>query len=263
MGIKNIYELLNEYTKEEIDIVLETLDSSAKRLLYLRYGSDLEHPDTSHWNPKYQTKFYRILLPKIRELLKFQREKEVKSILENQDITIYQVLNGYPKEEIDDAIEKLNIREKQLLYARFGYDLNNPDVSRWDAKYNQELISELIPRLRFILEENRKLKKEKSVTKKELKVNLIDFKGIKLNLYKFDLKLIEIINNILESEEYTSLLNQYQTYEIVIALLLKRLYDTYDYDLKDILEIFNISIEELKRINKEIVPLLVKESKMI
>ena len=76
MNNKTIYQILSEYTKEEIDKVIETLDSKDKNLLYLRYGHDLFNPNSSNWSMDYHTEFYKKLLPKLRRRLEKIREGE-------------------------------------------------------------------------------------------------------------------------------------------------------------------------------------------
>lgn len=70
VNVKSIYDLLEDYTKEEINQVLSHLAEEDKYLLTLRYGKDLENPTQSpEWNIEHSSKFYNGLLSKIKKLL--------------------------------------------------------------------------------------------------------------------------------------------------------------------------------------------------
>ena len=151
MNNKTIYQLLSEYTKEEIDKVIETLDSKDKNLLYLRYGHDLSNPDSSNWKKDYNHEFYKKLLPKLRRRLEKIHEGKKVPLKINGLLTIYQLLSNYSKEEIDFVISKLNNHDKYLLYLRYGCDLENPDSSNWKQDYNYQFYGTLLHKMRRFL----------------------------------------------------------------------------------------------------------------
>lgn len=66
---QSIYEILKDYTKEQIDTVLSMLTEKNKFLITLRYGEDLEHPTAGELTQKQRKYFYNHLLPKIRNML--------------------------------------------------------------------------------------------------------------------------------------------------------------------------------------------------
>ncbi len=67
--IKTIYELLG-YPKEDVDKMIEKLPDDDKKLLRLRYGTDLNNPSTSsEWDNRSAYLFYNFLLPKMRKIL--------------------------------------------------------------------------------------------------------------------------------------------------------------------------------------------------
>lgn len=65
--LKTIYEYFDEYEKEDIDSVLATLDEKDMSLITLRYGEDLENPVSCKFSEKEASKFYGVLVPKIRK----------------------------------------------------------------------------------------------------------------------------------------------------------------------------------------------------
>lgn len=66
---KTIYDIFKDYSKEQVDAVLKTLNEKEKKLIFIRYGSDLENPQLSKLTTKESNRFYGYLLPKIRKLL--------------------------------------------------------------------------------------------------------------------------------------------------------------------------------------------------
>ncbi len=148
--IKTIYEILKDYSEEEIDDVIKNLNEEDKNLLYLRYGSDLHNPNFSNWC----NEFYKKLLPKLKRILK--NKKEGKQLVNEKTYrrirTIYEILNDYSEEEINDVIKNLNEKDKNLLYLRYGSDLHNPNLSNWNQKYSGRFYKKLLPKLKKKLE---------------------------------------------------------------------------------------------------------------
>lgn len=112
--LQSIYELLKDYTKEELDNVLNTLNENDKELLILRYGNDLENPKkTNEWNSKLNNRFYCYLLPKLKKLLSKQKsisttsEVTLESIEENIEST--EVNSNENNTEVENEIENEKI----------------------------------------------------------------------------------------------------------------------------------------------------------
>ena len=138
--LQTIYELLSPYSKEEIDLVIKNLSFKDKRLIYLRYGSDLGIPDSSNWSSYYDYEFYNKLIFKMRRLLASLRKG--KYISNSKAIrTIYQKFQDYSKTQVDYAISLLLDDEKQVLYLRYGNDLESPDTSNWNMEYKSKFDS--------------------------------------------------------------------------------------------------------------------------
>jgi len=67
---RTIYEYLNDFARETIDAVILQLDAQDQEILYLRYGSDLDHPiKSSQWTNKHKNYFYEKLIPNMRNLM--------------------------------------------------------------------------------------------------------------------------------------------------------------------------------------------------
>ena len=71
--VRTIYEIFNQYSKEQIDEVIKSLTKYDKELLAFRYGSDLENPTFQKPMSCDQRKhFYSYLIIKIKRRVQVQ-----------------------------------------------------------------------------------------------------------------------------------------------------------------------------------------------
>ena len=163
--VKSIYDLLKDYPKEQIDKTILKLNESDKKLIDLRYGENLEKPVTSpEWTEADAHKFYGYLLPKIKRLIISNGTKSNK----NRKLqTIYEYFNNYTKAEINIAIKKLSEKDKELMYLRYGENLENPKTNpKWTSKHAARFYSNTINKMKRLLEEpdyQRKKKKTQTI----------------------------------------------------------------------------------------------------
>ena len=67
--------------------------------------------------------------------------------------TIYIFFDGYPKEDVDGVIKDLNEYDKNILFLRYGKDLEHPVRSEnWTEEHRNYFFNELIPRMKIKLE---------------------------------------------------------------------------------------------------------------
>ena len=108
---KTIYEYFSEYTKEQIDLMIETLSDEERELLTKRYGTDLNNPEIKKLSKEDTNKYYGALIPKMRRLLK----KQNKPITKTNPVTIpnekpNKIIRleeqNLPKQTAIDTIEK-------------------------------------------------------------------------------------------------------------------------------------------------------------
>lgn len=67
--------------------------------------------------------------------------------------TIYIFFDGYPKEDVDAVIKDLNEYDKNILFLRYGKDLEHPVRSEnWTEEHRNYFFNELIPRMKIKLE---------------------------------------------------------------------------------------------------------------
>ena len=76
--------------------------------------------------------------------------------------TIYEYLNDYTKEQIDEMLEKLSDEEKALVLARYGEDLNNPVFGKLSKHQRGRFYGVLVPKMKRLLSNSNNNIKEKS-----------------------------------------------------------------------------------------------------
>lgn len=147
--IKTIYELLNGFKKEEINLVIKNLSPNYKHLLELRYGNDLDNPVTSpEWNINLAHNFYRNLIPKMRRELMENREnnsvdikvslKDLLLRMDIKDVIIICLKDGYFNKTYSDVHLKkyLFVSDEDINHA-----LNKLNVSK--GIRNEECLEEI------------------------------------------------------------------------------------------------------------------------
>ena len=238
--VTTIYQRLNKYSKEDIDYIISLLPLTDKYLLYLKYGNDLNNPDTSNWDNKYRVQIEN-LIRKIGKLLKAKSlDKEV-IVRIGKVLTIYQILKDYSKEEVDEVLNGLNEQDKYLLYLRYGSNLNNPDISNWDSKYNYSFYKILIPKIKYRLRRNRIKNNEVIEINPKVKINL--------NLER----MLREINSSLLTDNY--LLEKFSKKDVLIYLLVQKMDGSYS--MNDLVNYFNIDRKYILKIVKNILESLV------
>ena len=158
--IKSFYEYFNDYSKEQINIILKNLSEKEKSLIITMYGKDLSNPVPARLSYEQTIDFCKVLIPKIRDLLDNQniniKSKKIRSI--------YEYFKDYPKEQIDTVLENLSEEEKELIVARYGEDLNNPVSGKLNKEQINKFYNILIPKIRRLLAgPNKRSQKRKTI----------------------------------------------------------------------------------------------------
>lgn len=132
--LKTIYELLNDYTREEIDEVIESLTDYERELLRLRYGDDLDNP-VSTISVKDRKIFYSHLIPRMKRLLAQARDNKAK--IDDKEL-VKDRQDKVPEQSIDKSdyvnmlemlktptfsqmLSILSVKEAIIVSLRFGY----------------------------------------------------------------------------------------------------------------------------------------------
>lgn len=131
--LKSIYELLSDYTKEQVDEMLTRLSDEDMKLIRLRYGDDLEKPVSSKMSKGQNNKFYGSLLPRMKTILRkiINEQKEARKVKKEESINLTSVetpikdeklvlkVEDKPKKDIDildaDDLELFELLKKRFL----------------------------------------------------------------------------------------------------------------------------------------------------
>ena len=131
--LQTIYEYFSEYTKEQVDEMLSSLNEEDKRLIKLRYGENLDNP-CGKLNEKDTNKFYGTLVPKMKRILKkiTLDNLDILSLSANTSLAIKEEnsnpkLDSQKKEEtlndaiIEEILSRLPVREAIIVSLKLGY----------------------------------------------------------------------------------------------------------------------------------------------
>lgn len=77
--IKTIYEYFNNYSKEQVDEMLEKLTEDEKLLIVARYGKNLSNPRLKELSREQTYKFYCSLIPKMKKILETENQNNIKT----------------------------------------------------------------------------------------------------------------------------------------------------------------------------------------
>lgn len=142
--VKTIYEIFSQFSHDQVDYVISTLNDDDSELLFKRYGFDLECPDIENWDDSLKEQF-KVLIKKIKNrLLVVTGEKSKSKSLDEFFIDFTHL-------EIVIAISKLPDEYVTVLRNRFGQAFDNyfpEDISHDEMDLLYKLI---MPKLETIL----------------------------------------------------------------------------------------------------------------
>lgn len=152
---KTIYDLLEEYSKEQIDEAIEKLKPEYKELVYRKYGSDLSNP-TIHNNltKKEYATFYNTVIKHIKMIIEGPKVKTYKSV--------YKTFSEYTKEEVDAVISTLSEKQKSIIRRREESNITEDEASYY--------LRSIVPKIKRELQ-NKKTKKQEKPIVEEIKTN--------------------------------------------------------------------------------------------
>ena len=179
--------------------------------------------------------------------------------------TIYEYLSSYTKEQIDEVINNLTDKEKELIRKRYGEDLNNPIKSKLTDEERKEFYNYLIPRIKRALNKHNKpvqIKRFKKTKKKPTEEStqiqeepIIDFKREQKEetkdepITKEDYeKMIEL----LRSPSFSKMLKKHSAKEMMIITLKLGFIDGKCFTTQAISNFLGIEEQEIITITKNI-----------
>ncbi len=74
----SLYSLLGNYQKEKVDYIVSRLSNEEKRLVHTRFGYDLQSPNTKKLSKEESSKLFRVIIPKIKNMLNAIKGKDNK-----------------------------------------------------------------------------------------------------------------------------------------------------------------------------------------
>lgn len=178
--------------------------------------------------------------------------------------SIYEYFNKYSKEEINEVISKLSNYEKELLYFRYGNDLENPIKN---DKLDKDKLSRfqgwVLPKMKSMLSSLRK-KENVQDTEDDMSLehsnNNVDEKSqalsVEVDLTKDDYIKIQ---DIMKSLKFGGMLNTLSVKEAIIICLRLGYVDNKYFSTKSIADFLGVEEEEVIETTKKVL-LLYKDN---
>lgn len=107
-GIQTIYEMLPEYSKEQIDIVISNLSGSDQMILK-RINQKKSLSITQY------LKLHQIIYPEIKKQIQLLEQNGIKKKRGSSKKDIYERFPDIPKQRLNSIISNLNIREQNII----------------------------------------------------------------------------------------------------------------------------------------------------
>lgn len=157
--LQTIFQYFSEYSEEDIKKVIKDLPLDEFLLVKLRYGVDLYNPVTSElWTKMDSKKFYGIVIPKIRKLLKI-RSLNKDEVVENNTVDVENSIvdvenstvdvvdvdsNSDSNEEEVEIVESENVDQTAVLLQLLKEEKTNREMCEILNVSNAELCEMLL-----------------------------------------------------------------------------------------------------------------------
>lgn len=177
--------------------------------------------------------------------------------------TLYEYLNEYSKEQINEMISKLTDEERNLIELRYGSDLENPVTSElWGQKEINKFYGSLIPKMRRLLSNP----KEKIGKTKE-SIKIVNDTDDKLDIMNKEDQLLsqsvikekcfekeDFVKNsqLMKTPTFVDMLNELTPKEVVIIILKLGYVDGKYFSTELIADFLEIEQEEVRKITKKV-----------
>lgn len=176
-----------------------------------------------------------------------------KEIIKYRSINnIYELFKDYSQEEVDLIIQRISPTERNLIYFRFGENLNVKTTNEgWSLEKSRTLYKCIIPKMRRLLQKN-----FPKVKTKERKKEEIDLKSLRLKMGKEDF--LEMIN-ILKSPSYVEMASILSFKDTIMLVLNLEFINGKVFAPSQIASIFNMTVQDVLKESNDIL-LKYKES---
>lgn len=123
--LKTIYQYFSNYSKEQVDEMIEKLTEEEKALMEARYGKDLNNIEKTKLTRQQTNRFYGSLVPKMRRLLENSNQSRKKQMEEKQESTTKEknesTLEQLRIPTFNQMISTLTVKEAVIISLKLGY----------------------------------------------------------------------------------------------------------------------------------------------
>lgn len=144
-SVKTFYELLSDFSKEDIDSVINRLSEENKSVIMQRYNNGLDRPPVKYLDKVINKRFYTILTNIKGRLIYMTSDKKTRFKC------LYDNFPEYSKEQVDQAILVLGDEEKQLILTRYNGDFNKRPTGKLTTQQSNHFYCVTIPKIKRIL----------------------------------------------------------------------------------------------------------------
>lgn len=156
---KTFYEILNEFSKEQVDKAISVLDDEEKQLILTRYNGNFNNRPTGKLTSQQSNHFYHVTISKIKRIIVRQEGKVEQANVTSRTNpqkqysrkTFYELLSPYPKEWVDEAFESLTEEEKQIILDRYSGNLNFEPVKTTSTATCKKIHKSIIPKIKHAI----------------------------------------------------------------------------------------------------------------
>lgn len=144
-SVKTFYELLSDFSKEDIDSVINRLSEENKSVIMQRYNNGLDRPPVKYLDKVINKRFYAILTNIKGRLIYMTSDKKTRFKC------LYDNFPEYSKSQVDQAILVLGDEEKQLILTRYNGDFNKRPTGKLTTQQSNHFYCVTIPKIKRIL----------------------------------------------------------------------------------------------------------------
>lgn len=161
---KTFYELLSDFSKEDVDKVVKGLTEENKNVIMQRYSEGLDSLPTKNLDKEIKKRFYAVLTYVRNKLRTIANGKKTRFKF------LYENFPEYSKSQVDKAISVLSDEEMQLLLTRYNGNFNNRPTGKLTTQQKNHFYYVTIPKIKKILiSQNDEKVKTKAVPDKKPK----------------------------------------------------------------------------------------------
>ena len=144
-SVKTFYELLSDFSKEDIDSVINRLSEENKSVIMQRYNNGLDASPVKYLDKEINKRFYAILTNIKGRLIYMTSDKKTRFKC------LYDNFPEYSKEQVDQAISVLGDEEKQLILTRYDGNFNNRPIGKLTSQQSNRFYRVTIPKIKRII----------------------------------------------------------------------------------------------------------------